>query len=238
MVQEVIKEISSSRSLDASRGFKVVVISDADKLSKQAQAALRRTMEMRTRACRIILCSESPSKIISPLRSRCLGLRVPAPQLEDIASVLTEVARKEGLDLPKELAMRIADTSGRNLRRALLMLQAARVESYPFRADQQVRKTDWEMAVAVIASLVIKDQGPQTLLKCRSKIYELLVNCIPAELIMAKLADYLMENCDDSLKIKTAEAAAFYSHGMTMGQKDIIHIEALLATSCFKESSG
>jgi replication factor C subunit 3/5 len=73
--------------------------------------------------CRIILICNSASKVIEPVRSRCLGIRVPAPSHEDIANVLTTVAKKEQCVCPQELAMKISLQSDRNLRRALLMLE-------------------------------------------------------------------------------------------------------------------
>lgn len=52
---------------------------EAENLSKDAQHALRRTMEKYASTCKIILCCESSSQIIDPLRSRCMIIRVPAP---------------------------------------------------------------------------------------------------------------------------------------------------------------
>lgn len=45
-----------------------------------------------------------------------------------VCSVLTSVCKKEGLLLPPELAKQISEKSGRNLRKALLMCEACRVQ--------------------------------------------------------------------------------------------------------------
>ncbi|CAN0362586.1 unnamed protein product, partial [Scytosiphon promiscuus] len=62
----------------------VVVLVGVDRLTKQAQAGLRRTMEKYTSSCRLILLCHSPSKVIEPVRSRCLGVRVPAPGEQEV----------------------------------------------------------------------------------------------------------------------------------------------------------
>ncbi len=62
----------------------MVVLAEVDRLSRQAQAALRRTMEKYTAACRLILCCNSASRVIEPVRSRCLGIRVAAPTHEQV----------------------------------------------------------------------------------------------------------------------------------------------------------
>ena len=109
VIQDVLKEIASSKNIRSSVGtlqdgmgdnsedktspetdIKVVVLNQVDRLSKQAQAALRRTMEKYAVTCRLILCCDSPSKLIAPLRSRCLGIRVAAPGEDEVGfSVLS-----------------------------------------------------------------------------------------------------------------------------------------------------
>lgn len=62
----------------------VVIINEADSLSRDAQAALRRTMEKYMSNLRIILCANSTSRLIAPIKSRCLLIRVAAPSGEEV----------------------------------------------------------------------------------------------------------------------------------------------------------
>jgi replication factor C subunit 3/5 len=62
----------------------VVIINEADSLSRDAQAALRRTMEKYMSNMRIILCANSTSRLIAPIKSRCLLMRVAAPSPEEV----------------------------------------------------------------------------------------------------------------------------------------------------------
>lgn len=69
--------------------------------------------------------------------------------------MLTYVAQKEGLKLPDPLCQRIAQTSDRNLRRALLCFETCKMAQYPFTDDQPVQTTDWELYIQVCQLLVL-----------------------------------------------------------------------------------
>ncbi|XP_075812694.1 replication factor C subunit 3-like [Microtus pennsylvanicus] len=207
----------------------VVLLTEVEKLTKHAQHALRRTMEKYMSTCRLILCCNSTSKVIPSICSRCLAIRVPAPSIDDICSVLSSVCKKEGLALPSELAHRLAEKSCRNLRKALLMCEACRVQQYPFTEDQEIPETDWEVCLRETANATVSQQTPQRFLEVRRRLYELLTDCIPPEMIMKGLLSELLHNCDGQLKGEVSQMAAYYEHRLQLGCKAIYHLEAFVA---------
>uniref|UniRef100_A0A2Z5U5W7 Replication factor C subunit 3 n=1 Tax=Reticulitermes speratus TaxID=60591 RepID=A0A2Z5U5W7_9NEOP len=232
VIQELIKTVAQTHQLDPSgqREFKVVVICEADCLTKDAQHALRRTMEKYVATCRIILVAHTISRVIPAIRSRCLGVRVGAPTKEEIISILQSLCRKEGLSLPNELAERIAVQSNGNLRRAILFLETCKVQQYPFQPDQKVAAHDWEIFLKDTAKMIVQEQSPQKLLQIRNRLYELMIHGIPSEFIFKGLLQELVKNCDMQLKTQVVEKAAFFEHRIHLGSKPIIHLEAFVAS--------
>ena len=130
VIQDLLKEVAQTQQVDQSarQRFKVVVINEADHLTRDAQAALRRTMEKYSPNMRLILLANSTANIIAPIRSRTLLMRVAAPSESDIFNVLKEVGAQEGWAEVEGLNRKIAKDSARNLRRALLMFEAVHAQ--------------------------------------------------------------------------------------------------------------
>ena len=63
-----------------------------------------------------------------------------------------------------------------------------------------------------IAKDIFQEQSPKQLYAVRGKLYELLVNCLPPELILRKLALALMRTLDDEVRHKCIDLAASYEH--------------------------
>ncbi|KAK4053360.1 Replication factor C (RF-C) subunit [Microbotryomycetes sp. JL221] len=248
IVQEVLKEIAQTQQVDlnAKKRFKVVIINEADLLSRDAQSALRRTMEKFTANLRVILCANSTSRIIGPIRSRCLLLRVGAPSEEQICRVLDYAANKELILLPDHVATLLAKLSRGNLRRALLSLEALFVQDPSFHSISpqhtlltgegakpsdldSVPRPDWEKYAGKVAEKILSDQSPERLLEVRGMLYELLVHCIPPTLVISSITKRLLERVDEDVKSEVAYWAAFYEHRVKLGSKPIFHLEAYCA---------
>uniref|UniRef100_T1GZC7 Replication factor C C-terminal domain-containing protein n=1 Tax=Megaselia scalaris TaxID=36166 RepID=T1GZC7_MEGSC len=156
---EQLKNLSKEGDFPHLIDFKVIVLSEVDELTKDAQHALRRTMEKYIATCRIILSVNSTSRVIPAIRSRCLGIRVAAPTEDEIVSVLQYTCKKESLSIPDGLAKRIAHQSDRNLRRAILMLEACKVQQYPFTVNQEITELDWQMYLRETANQILMHNG-------------------------------------------------------------------------------
>jgi replication factor C subunit 3/5 len=78
----VRQEMARSRPIDSKgrKGYKVLVLNEVDRLTKEAQHSLRRTMEKYSAACRLVLCCNNASRVrpaasllrASPLHTRCI----------------------------------------------------------------------------------------------------------------------------------------------------------------------
>ena len=68
--------------------FRIIFLDEVDNMTKDAQHALRREMEMYTKTASFILSCKYSSKIIDPIQSRCAIFRFAPIKGEDIAERL------------------------------------------------------------------------------------------------------------------------------------------------------
>jgi len=234
VVMQLIKEVANHPPLGTLPNgkaipFKTVVIDEAGTLTGQAQAALRRTMEKYMKTCRIILLSDSASKMIPPLRSRCLAVRVGAPSNAEVQTVLQQVAKQEHLTVAPELLTRIADKANRDMRRAVLMLESIHAQGSAFTKDSPIPAEGWEAAVGKIAAKILQEQSPKCAMEVRGMLYELMAACLPSEFILKELLKKLIANQQhDAVKQRAIAAAAHFEATMRQGSKEIFHLEAFV----------
>src|SRR5659263_741411 len=72
--------------------YRILFINDADALTLDAQQALRRTIKRQSRTCKFILATERPSRVIVPIRSRCLPMHFTQLPVDMTLSFLQRIA--------------------------------------------------------------------------------------------------------------------------------------------------
>jgi replication factor C subunit 3/5 len=84
-----------------------------------------------------------------------LQVRVPAPETKEIVKVLDYISKNEGFDLPQTLAYSISNYSRRNLRRAIMMLQTAKLKNEKLSDKTYVPAPEYETYTRDIAKMVV-----------------------------------------------------------------------------------
>lgn len=124
VVRGKIKEFARTAPLGGAE-FKIIFMDEADALTTDAQAALRRTMEKYSRICRFVLSCNYASKIIDPIQSRCAVFRFKPLTQEDVKGFLERVIASESVKIVPEAVDGLVHVARGDMRRAVNSLQVA-----------------------------------------------------------------------------------------------------------------
>ena len=105
--------------------FRIVFLDEVDNMTKDAQHALRREMEMYTKTASFILSCNYSSKIIDPIQSRCAIFRFAPVKGTQIIKRLEIVAEAENLNIKRNAIESIVYFAEGDLRKAINILQAS-----------------------------------------------------------------------------------------------------------------
>jgi replication factor C small subunit len=126
VVRNQIKQFARTTPL-GDTGFKILFLDEADALTTDAQAALRRTMESYAQTCRFILSCNYSSKIIDPIQSRCAIYRFKPLAPDAIKEEIRQIARREGLSVSSDAMDAIVYIARGDMRKAINALQGAAI---------------------------------------------------------------------------------------------------------------
>jgi len=124
VVRQKVKDFARTKAL-GDVPFKLIYLDESDALTKDAQHALRRTMENYTQTCRFILSCNYSSKIIDPIQSRCTVFRFKPLSKTDIFGIIDGVAKHEGLTVTNEGHEALFYVSGGDVRKLENLMQSS-----------------------------------------------------------------------------------------------------------------
>ena len=105
--------------------FRIIFLDEVDNMTKDAQHALRREMEMYTKTASFILSCNYSSKIIDPIQSRCAIFRFAPIKGQDIVKRLEYITKEENFDYDKSAIEIIVYFAEGDMRKAINILQAS-----------------------------------------------------------------------------------------------------------------
>lgn len=126
VVRNQIKQFARTSPLGGAT-FKILFLDEADALTPDAQAALRRTMESYATTCRFILSCNYSSKIIDPIQSRCAIYRFRSLSEGAITSEILRIASNEKIRITEPAIQAIVYIAQGDMRKAINALQGAAI---------------------------------------------------------------------------------------------------------------
>lgn len=102
--------------------FKILLLDEADYLTPNAQAALRRVIEKASEVCRFIFSCNYPNRIISAISDRCAVFRFKPLSTFHLKRLIQTVCENEGIKITPEAANMLAIKSRGSARTALNIL--------------------------------------------------------------------------------------------------------------------
>ncbi|MBI2108348.1 replication factor C small subunit [Candidatus Woesearchaeota archaeon] len=228
VVRNKVKDFARTRAIGGAP-FKIIYLDECDALTREAQQALRRTMENYTQTCRFILSANYSSKIIEPIQSRCAIFRFKLLEKKDIFSIVEKIAKDENLAIDagaKEALYEVSDGDCRNVENIL--------QSAATLGRDITEETVFSMA-SVAKPKEIKDILELALgnkfVQAREKLLSVMLNYGLSGLDVIKQVQ--KEIIDLSIsgrqKMKLIEKCGEIEFRMTEGSNEYIQLEALLS---------
>ncbi|XP_005105320.1 replication factor C subunit 4 [Aplysia californica] len=172
--------------------FKIIILDEADSMTKDAQSALRRTMEKESKTTRFCLICNYVSRIIGPITSRCAKFRFKALATDILTSRLKAICEAEGVSIEDAAVDALLAASGGDMRRAIMYLQSA---SRLCGQDGTISQS----MIFNIAGVVPEDSLDQLISTCSSDSYEELDKVVKNVIFEGYAASQILEQLFDKV---------------------------------------
>jgi replication factor C small subunit len=229
VVRQKVKDFARTKAIE-NIPFKVIFLDEADALTKEAQQALRRTMENYTNTCRFILSCNYSSRIIDPIQSRCVVFRFKLLEKKDIKKRIEFIAQNEKLNIKDEAFDTLYEASEGDCRRAINLLQATAAISPDVTKDMitMVSSAAKPADVKVVLDYAIAGD----FVGARDKLLDTMLkdSVSGTDIIKSIQREIWNLEIEPELKVKLTEKTGEAEFRMTEGSDEFVQLQALLAS--------
>ena len=209
--------------------FKIIYLDECDSLTKEAQQALRRTMEQFSNNVRFILSCNYLSKIIEPIQSRCTLFTFQPLEKEDISQILNIIIKNEKLNINDKTKNLIITSSKGDVRKAENILQACSAISN--NVDEQLVKNLIKSSNSDETKKVLELAIAGDFIKSRDYLLEIMLKKGLSGLdIIKQISSELWDlDISDTQKLNLMDKCGEIEFRMTEGSDEFLQLQALLA---------
>lgn len=118
--REIIQQLNY---LPPGSGSRVFIIDELHQTSKDWQNAMLKPLEDTPEHVYFFLCTTNPNKLIKAIQTRCTEVKVNPLDPDTIYRIILRVAKKENMDISKEILHEIAENCEGSPRAGLVLLE-------------------------------------------------------------------------------------------------------------------
>ena len=231
VIRNKVKDFARTKSIK-NVPFKIIYLDECDSLTKEAQQALRRTMENYSAICRFILSCNYSSKIIDPIQSRCSLFRFSPLKEEDVNSLVDSIIKSEGLTINDDAKKAIYEISEGDARRVANVLQSCATVSKEINEEliYEIVSAARPKEIANVLSFSVAGE----FVKAR----DLLINTMlkhglsGIDIIKQIQGEIMKFEIDEKKRLEMIEKCGEIEFRLVEGSDEFIQLEALIANFC------
>ena len=229
VVRQKVKDFARTKSI-GNVPFKVIFLDEADALTREAQQALRRTMENYSNTCRFILSCNYSSKIIDPIQSRCALFRFKLLEKKDIDKIIQRIAEKEKLEIDEKAKESLYEASEGDCRRVINLIQSTASISPNITAE--LMDTIISSAKPADIKVVLEYALSGDFVKAREKLLDIMLreSISGHDVIKSIQREIWNLQIEPEIKVKLTEKTGEIEFRLVEGSDEFIQLEALLAS--------
>jgi len=228
VIRHKVKDFARTRAI-GDVPFKIIYLDECDALTKEAQQALRRTMENYTTTCRFILACNYSSKIVDPIQSRCAVFRFKPLEKKDVFTIIDKIAANEKLKVDEKAKEALYLISEGDCRRLENILQSCAAigkevtEDIIFSMASVARPKE----VKEVIELALKGN----FIEARNKLLDVMLNYGLSGLDIIKQIQKEIWSLDINgrKKIELIDKCGEIEFRMVEGADEFVQLEALLS---------
>jgi len=229
VVRQKVKDFARTKAIE-NIPFKVIFLDEADALTKEAQQALRRTMENYSNTCRFILSCNYSSRIIDPIQSRCVIFRFKLLEKKDIGKIVKKIAEGEKLNLKDDIFETLYEVAEGDCRRAINILQATAAISPDI--NSEMIKIISSSAKPADIKVVLDYALAGDFINARDKLLDVMLkeSVSGTDIIKSIQREIWNLQIEPSIKVKLTEKTGETEFRMIEGSDEFVQLQALLAS--------
>ena len=229
VIRNEVKDFARTKAIGTDLP-KIIFLDECDALTKEAQQALRRTMETFTRTSRFILSCNFSSKMIDPIQSRCTVFRFKPLEEKEMEKIIKEISNQENLKVDKGVIKALYEISEGDVRRVINLLQSCAAVSKNINEDliYEIVSAAQPKEIKEVLEMAIK----KDFIRSRDKLLDVMLKhgLSGLDIIKQIQKEIWNLNIKDEEKVRLVEKCGEVEFRMVEGSDEFLQLESLLAS--------